>query len=137
MASGDEYASNSKPQVDWDDIAAREELIDSRARDGYALLAVLDDRELDESLAEAAVLLATVLGQDLETTDDGVFRIARRVARTGSSPPWTRKPGTATRPKPAGSTATKGMSRPIRTARSPPTPRSAPATSVMPRSLPS
>jgi len=81
LTSGDEYASNSKPQVDWDDIAAREELIDSRAREGYALLAVLDDRELDESLAEAAVLLATVLGQDLETTDDGVFRIARRVAK--------------------------------------------------------
>jgi hypothetical protein len=73
LTSGDEYASNSKPQVDWDDIAAREELIDSRARDGYALLAVLDDRKLDESLAEAAVLLATVLGQDLETTDDCVF----------------------------------------------------------------
>jgi hypothetical protein len=81
LGSGDEYASNAKPQVDWDDTAAREELIDSRARDGYALLAVLDDRELGEGLAEAAVLLATVLGQDLETTDNGVFRIARRVAK--------------------------------------------------------
>jgi hypothetical protein len=81
LTSGDEYASNSKPQVDWDDRAAREELIDSRARDGYALLAVLDGRKLDESLAEAVVLLATVLGQDLESTEDGVFRIARRVAK--------------------------------------------------------
>jgi hypothetical protein len=81
LSSGDEYASNSKPQVDWDDSAARTELIDSRARDGYALLRVLDGRELGEGLAEAGVLLATVLGQDLQTTQDGKFRIARRVAK--------------------------------------------------------
>ena len=81
LRSGDDYASNSKPQVDWDDNAARAELIDSRARDGYALLAVLDGRALDEHLAQAAALLATVLGQDLESTEDGTFRIARRVAK--------------------------------------------------------
>ena len=81
LSSGDEYASNSKPQVDWDDSAARAELIDSRARDGYALLRVLDGRTLDAGLVEAAVLLATVLGQDLETTEGGAFRIARRVAK--------------------------------------------------------
>jgi len=81
LSSGDDYVSNAKPQVDWDDQAAREELIDSRARDGYALLAVLDGRQLGQGLAEAAVLLATVLGQDLERTDDGVFKIARRVAK--------------------------------------------------------
>jgi hypothetical protein len=81
LSSGDEYASNSKPQVDWDDSAARAELIDSRARDGYALLRVLDGRTLDAGLAEAAALLATVLGQDLETTEGGAFRIARRVAK--------------------------------------------------------
>ena len=32
-------------------------------------------------MADAAKLLATVLGQDLEEGDDGVFRIARRVAK--------------------------------------------------------
>jgi hypothetical protein len=31
MRSGDDYASSAKPQVDWDDAAAREQLIDSRA----------------------------------------------------------------------------------------------------------
>jgi len=81
LSSGDDYASTAKPQVDWDDAAAREQLIDSRARDGYACLRVLDGRGLGEGLAEAAVLLATVLGQDLEQTEDGVFRIARRVAK--------------------------------------------------------
>jgi hypothetical protein len=56
-------------------------LIDSRARDGYALLALLDGRELDEPVWKAAALLATVLGQNLETGEDWVLRIARRVAR--------------------------------------------------------
>ena len=80
LTSGDDYASSAKPQIDWDDAAAREALIDSRARDGYAILAHLDDRQLEGPLSEAVELLARVLGQDLETTDDGRFRIARRVA---------------------------------------------------------
>jgi len=82
LTSGDDYASSAKPQVDWDDAAARAELIDSRAHDGYALLALLDGRaDLAAEVTEAAVLLATVLGQDLDTGEDGVFRIARRVAK--------------------------------------------------------
>ena len=81
LSSGDEYASKAKPQIAWDDTVARAELIDSRARDGHALLALLDSRRLGPGLAEAAELLATVLGQDLEQTDDNVFRIARRVAK--------------------------------------------------------
>jgi len=81
LTSGDDYASSAKPQLDWDDAAARQELIDSRARDGYACLAVLDGCKVGPVLADAAALLATVLGQDLETGDDGVFRIARRVAK--------------------------------------------------------
>ncbi len=81
LSGGDEYASNSKPQIAWDDTEARAELIDSRARDGHALLAFLDNSRLGEGLTEAAELLATILGQDLEQTNDGVFRIARRVAK--------------------------------------------------------
>jgi hypothetical protein len=82
LSSGDDYASTGKPQIDWDDPGAREELIDSRARDGFAVLAVLDGRELTEPVTHAATLLATVLGQDLERdAADGVFRIARRVAK--------------------------------------------------------
>jgi hypothetical protein len=81
ISSGDDYASAGKPHIDWDDRAAREELIDSRARDGYACLALLDGRPgLGEAVMQAAQLLATVLGQDLESAQDGTFRIARRVA---------------------------------------------------------
>lgn len=81
LGSGDDYASAAKPQIDWDDAEARAELIDSRARDAFACLAVLEGRQLGAELAEAAELLATVVGQDLEETDDGTFRIARRVAK--------------------------------------------------------
>jgi hypothetical protein len=79
ITSGDDYASSAKPQIDWDDQTAREELIHSRAADGYAILAHLDSHPLEGPLAEAAKLLATVLGQDLEDSEGGVFRIARRV----------------------------------------------------------
>lgn len=81
IRSGDDYATSAKPQIDWDDRSAREELIHSRAQDGYAMLAHLDSHKLEGPLSDAAKLLATVLGQDLEEGDDGVFRIARRVAK--------------------------------------------------------
>jgi hypothetical protein len=81
LTSGDDYTSTGKPVVDWDDKTAREALIDSRARDGYALLAALDGRkDLPAAATQAMQLLATVLGQDLETGDDGVLRIVRKVA---------------------------------------------------------
>ena len=85
LSSGDDYLSLSKPQIDWDDRAGREQLIDSRAKDGYACLSVLDERKLTPAVTEAAELLATVLGQDLEQTNgsdgSGLLRIARRVAK--------------------------------------------------------
>lgn len=81
LRSSDDYASAAKPQIDWDDADARDTLIDSRARDAFACLALLDGRELAPEVADAAELVATVVGQDLEQTDDGTFRIARRVAK--------------------------------------------------------
>jgi hypothetical protein len=81
LSSGDDYLSNAKPQIDWDDPVAREALVDSRARDGFACLTVLDGQDLGPLVADTAVLLATVLGQDLDQDPDGRFRIARQVAR--------------------------------------------------------
>ncbi|WP_405087721.1 IS1182 family transposase [Microbispora sp. NBC_01389] len=82
ISSGDAYTDTAKPVIDWTDAAEREALVDSRARDGYALLAVLDGRTLEQDVAQAARLLATVLGQDLERDGEGgVLRIARKVAK--------------------------------------------------------
>ena len=77
----DDYRDAGKPVCDYDDPEARERLVDALARDARALLVSLDGRELDEAVAGAAVLLASVTGQDLEQGSDGVFRIARRVAK--------------------------------------------------------
>ena len=76
-----DYAGPGKPPCDWDDAQAREALVDALARDARAVLACLDGRKLEPKVHEAAQLLATVVGQDLEQGDDGVFRIARRVAK--------------------------------------------------------
>lgn len=77
----DDYASAGKPACEWDDEAAREALVDALARDAYATLAELDGEELLAEVKQAAELVATVVGQDLEQHDDGLFRIARRVAK--------------------------------------------------------
>ena len=81
LARDDDYAAAGKPACDYEDPAAREALVDALARDARALLAALDGQELSPLLAQAAALVATVTGQDLDEGADGVVRIARRVAR--------------------------------------------------------
>ena len=81
LARDDDYATVGKPPCDWDDRAAREALVDALVRDAHAPCWCCDGRELAGALAEAAELLALVAGQDVEQGEDGVFRIARRVAR--------------------------------------------------------
>jgi len=81
LSRQDDYAGAGKPVCDWDDRAAREQLVDALAKDGRAVLAVLDGQVLSEAVTAAGELLATLLGQDLEAGEDGVLRIARRVAK--------------------------------------------------------
>jgi hypothetical protein len=81
LSRDDDYTAAGKPVCDYDDAAAREALVDALARDAMALLAALDGRELAAQVDKAARLLATVVGQDLDRDGDGVFRIARRVAK--------------------------------------------------------
>ena len=81
LTRDDDYATLGKPPCDWDDPAAREALVDALVRDAQAALDALDGHDLDGPLAEAAKLLGLVAGQDVEAGEDGVFRIARRVAR--------------------------------------------------------
>lgn len=66
---------------DWEDKQARELLVDALARDAQSLLLALEGRELSAPVKDAAALVAAVVGQDLEQREDGIFRIARRVAR--------------------------------------------------------
>jgi Transposase DDE domain/Transposase domain (DUF772) len=71
----DDYITPGKPVCDWQDRAAREELVDALVRDAYRAHFALRGERLDPRVAEAAALLATVTGQDIEETDDGRFQI--------------------------------------------------------------
>jgi hypothetical protein len=71
----DDYAAPGKPACDWADRAAREALVDALVRDAYRAHYALRGERLDPRTTEAAALLATVTGQDIEETSDGHFRI--------------------------------------------------------------
>ncbi len=70
-----------KPCCDFDDPDARVQLVDALARDAMAALDLLEGRQLCDVVCQAVALLGTVLGQDLERDEAGVFRIVRRVAK--------------------------------------------------------
>jgi hypothetical protein len=81
LARDDDYATAGKPPCDWDDPDSREALVDDLVRDCPSALEALEDEELVSHCAEAAEIVAIVSGQDVEQGDDGVFRIAKGVAR--------------------------------------------------------
>jgi hypothetical protein len=76
----DTYEAPGKPACDWDDKPARDALVDALAWDAFAVLTALDGREVSVPVRQAAELVATVVGQDLEAREDGLIIIARRVA---------------------------------------------------------
>ena len=76
----DDYASGGKAVCDWEDPAAREALVAELAADASAVLGAMRGRALTSGEADAAELLAAVVGQDLEAGPDNKMRIARRVA---------------------------------------------------------
>jgi hypothetical protein len=85
VCTGHDYRGPGKPKIDWDDPAAKEELVSALVTDANALVAALQGRELDEAAASALALLALVAGQDVEPAEgsdgrDGRWRIARKVA---------------------------------------------------------
>jgi hypothetical protein len=85
VCTGHDYSRPGKPKIDWDDPAAKEELVSALVNDADALVAALADAELEEAAAAAVALLALVAGQDVEPAEgsdgrDGRWRIARKVA---------------------------------------------------------
>ncbi len=85
MCTGHDYTKPGKPKIDWDDPAAKDQLVSALVNDANALVAALEGRDLDEPAASALALLALVAGQDVEPAEgsdgtDGRWRIARKVA---------------------------------------------------------
>jgi len=85
VCTGHDYSRPGKPQVDWDDPAAKDALVSALVNDANALVTAFKDAELDEQAASALALLALVAGQDVEPAEgsdgtDGRWRIAQKVA---------------------------------------------------------
>jgi Transposase DDE domain/Transposase domain (DUF772) len=85
VCTGHDYTTPGKPQIDWDDPQAKDGLVSALVNDAKALLAALEDAELDERAQAAVALVALVAGQDVEPAEgsdgtDGRWRIARKVA---------------------------------------------------------
>jgi len=85
VCTGHDYSKPGKPQIDWDDPAAKDTLVSALVNDANVLVGALQDRDLDERAASALALLALVAGQDVEPAEgsdgsDGRWRIARKVA---------------------------------------------------------
>ena len=80
--SAHDYDAGGKPACAWDDPDARDELITGLVTDALAVLAVVEDLELDDDQAQLVALLALVAGQDVEPGEtNGTWRIARKVAK--------------------------------------------------------
>ncbi len=87
VCTGHDYTRPGKPDIDWDDPAAKDALVSALVNDANALLAALAGTQLDEQdeqAQSALALLALVAGQDVEPAEgsdgtDGRWRIARKV----------------------------------------------------------
>jgi hypothetical protein len=83
-----DYGKAGKPDIDWDDPQAKEQLVSALVNDALAVLDVLTGPgapQRDAVAADALGLLALVAGQDVEPAEDsdgtdGRWRIARKVA---------------------------------------------------------
>jgi Transposase domain (DUF772) len=85
VCSGHDSSAPGKPQIDWDDPQAKDALVSALGNDATALVAALQDAELEERAQGVVALLALVAGQDVEPAEgsdgtDGRWRIARKVA---------------------------------------------------------
>jgi IS5 family transposase len=76
-----DYDAAGKPVCAWDDPDARAELVSGLVNDALAVLAAVDELDLDDDQATLVGLLALIAGQDVEPGEtEGTWRIARRVS---------------------------------------------------------
>src|SRR6201981_1682489 len=66
VCTGHDYSAPGKPEIDWDDPAAKDALVSALVSDANALVAAFAGADLEEPAASAVALLALVAGQDVE-----------------------------------------------------------------------
>ena len=72
--SGHDYSRPGKPEIAWDDPAARDELVSALVNDAVAVLAGVEElhpggQGLTDAQGQAVALLALVAGQDVEPAE--------------------------------------------------------------------
>jgi transposase len=72
--------SDQKARIDWSDAAARAEQVKVLVRDAEAALELVQDSE-DPAVRSTAWLLTKILGDDIESDEQGEPRIAQGVAK--------------------------------------------------------
>jgi hypothetical protein len=87
VCTGHDYSKPGKPKIDWDDPAAKQELVSALVNDATAVVAAFAGVTLDEPACSALALLALVAGQDVEPAEGSDGREGG-----GGSP--ARSPGT-------------------------------------------
>lgn len=77
----DDYELRGRPKINWDDLHARQQLLQSLVEDGRRALQVAKELgPLPKDLQMALDLLERVVEQDIETKDDGTIHIKRGTA---------------------------------------------------------
>lgn len=76
-----DYSQNGKPEINWDDKEAHQQLLQSLVEDSRALLATVKNNELTKEEQAAAELLATVTEQDIEISPEGKITLRNGVAK--------------------------------------------------------
>ena len=99
---GHDYEKLGKPDIAWDDKAARDEFVSRLVTDALALLAVIDTTSLTDPQQDTVALLALVAGQDVEPAGArmapmGGGGLRGRLPRTGLSRLLILMPATLTR----------------------------------------
>jgi hypothetical protein len=84
--SAHDYDKAGKPDIAWEDKAAKEALVSALVVDALTVVNALAEVKLDDEAAQALALLALVAGQDVEPAEgsdgtDGRWKIARKVAQ--------------------------------------------------------
>jgi hypothetical protein len=85
VCTGHDYSKPGKPAIDWDDPAAKDAQVSALVNDANAVVAALQDRDLEERAASALALLAWSPGRTwspprVSDGTGGRWRIARKVA---------------------------------------------------------
>jgi len=76
-----DYSQKGKPDIDWENEEARQQLLQSLVEDSHTLLAAINNMDHTKEEQVAAELLATITEQDIEISPEGKVRLRDGVAK--------------------------------------------------------